>query len=363
MYSSEELIKPDPLEYGDPVSIVTPVNLPPQIYRDDEAILNYLQNCGFNPTNRTADNDTKAKRANSFNEAVISGDKALFPIAGNRYGSDFLHRIDYEAFAKHKPIFTTFSAASAVLLALHYRSNVEVFYGPHVSFMYDKGAISDTHFSINSFWNMLSMSNETNGIIDDVHREYCFKWDEDSLVLRNPFSRGAMNWDRQKSNIINFIGEKSDQSSSLVEGRLIPTFINSLKEAIALGVEVKFENKILMIEGDEMSYDECFEIISTIERFGGLHNASAIVLCSFVTHKRNPPNIELTNALYNPIETEKFTNKVRSLLKHQVPVIFGFPMGHLKHKLTVPMGVSATVDLESGDIKLNESPFNSDRKS
>ena len=70
-----------------------------------------------------------------------------------------------------------------------------------------------------------------------------------------------------------------------------------------------------------------------------------------------PPSAELKNELFDPVEIQKFVLKVRQLLKDNVPVVYGFPMGHAKYKLTIPMGIQAELDIETGDIILKESPF------
>ena len=122
-------------------------------------------------------------------------------------------------------------------------------------------------------------------------------------------------------------------------------------------MEVDFENHILVVESDEIGFERALEIIKRIKDKGNIQDSSAVILASFITHKKNPPNLELQKQLYDSREVGKFRNSVADTLGGNVPVIYGFPMGHLKYKLTVPMGVEATVDLESGDIKLEESLF------
>lgn len=108
-------------------------------------------------------NPSSGERANLFNEAVISC-QAVFPLVGNKFGLDIIDQIDYAAFQEHKPIFVTFSAASAFLLHLHLRTNTEVFYGPHVHFL----AGYENQYTTFSFWHLLEQR-EVLSVLENIY--------------------------------------------------------------------------------------------------------------------------------------------------------------------------------------------------
>ena len=332
---SIEISKPSRLKQGDSVALVSPVNLPPKEYRADESIMLYLDSVGYKPLLFIASADTEKSRIDNFNNAINSGARALLPISGNRYGENLFHRLNYEAFEREKPIYCTFSAASALLLALHFRTGVTTFYGPHISFIHTQATFRENNFTVSSFWDTLT------GRYEDV--------------IRNLYSLPETPSDGEN---IPFVGINESQSRNIIaSGRLLPVFLQSLEKAINKGVEVDFENHILVVESDEIGFERALEIIKRIKDKGNIQDSSAVILASFITHKKNPTNLELQKQLYDSREVGKFRNSVADTLGGNVPVIYGFPMGHLKYKLTVPMGVEATVDLESGDIKLEESLF------
>ncbi|MGB9706693.1 MAG: LD-carboxypeptidase [Microgenomates group bacterium] len=128
------------------------------------------QEIRFNPytTGRRSflalDNPSPRERARLFNEAVANCD-AIFPLVGNRFGMDLIDYIDFTSFRKYKPIFVTFSAASAFLLHLHLRTNTVVFYGPHVHFL----AGYENQYTTSSFWHLLEQRGGTFGF-----RKYLF---------------------------------------------------------------------------------------------------------------------------------------------------------------------------------------------
>lgn len=295
------------------------------------------QKIRFNPyTIRTRsflalNNPSSGKRADLFNEAVASC-QAVFPLVGNRFGLDIIDQVDYAAFQKHKPIFVTFSAASAFLLHLHLRTNTEVFYGPHVHFL----AGYENQYTTSSFWHLLEQR-------------------EAPFVLENIYS-SVSEQNIPLSERIPFLSYKIDQGSSLVAGRLIPIFLFSLEEVTKhKRTDFDPQGKILMVEADEKSYEDCFAALQLIHQGADLSRLSALVFASFIAFK--PESKTLRKKLLDPANIQEFVLKTRKLLKDNVPVIYGFPMGHSRYKLTIPMGTQAELDLETGDITFKENPF------
>lgn len=331
---SVEISKPPALKNSGSVALVSPVNLPPKEYRADDAIMQYLISIGYNPSSYVASADTEKNRVDNFNSAINSGARALLPISGNRYGENILDRLDYKAFQRNKPIYCTFSAASALLLALHFRTGVTTFYGPHISFIHSKATFRENDFTINSFWDTLIGKRR----------------DE----ITNIYSRFPIPADGEP---IPFIGISESQTGNIARGRLLPSFLQSLERTLDRGVEVDFRNRIVIIESDEISFERALEIFESIKGRSSIQDASAIVLASFITHKNNPPNPELRRQLYDLQEVEKFRRSITETLGNNIPVIYGFPMGHLRYKLTIPMGIQATLNLETGDISLEENTF------
>ena len=139
--------------------------------------------------------------------------------------------------------------------------------------------------------------------------------------------------------------------------QFLPSFLQSLEKALASGIEVDFSDRIVLVESDEIGFERAFSILKKIKTEASLTEAAAIVLASFVTYKQNPPNEKLIRELSDRDNIRQFIDDVKRLTDDNLPIIYGFPMGHLKYKLTIPMGVEATLNSETGDITLLESPF------
>jgi muramoyltetrapeptide carboxypeptidase LdcA involved in peptidoglycan recycling len=356
MKFNPESHKPDVLKPGDEVTLVSPVNIPPKQYRNYETYREYLTKKGFRTPEsfHTSDTDTVSQRVNLFNMAIRSGAKALFPVAGNAYAGKVLHRIDYEAFEKEKPIFCTFSAASVLLMALHERSRVPVFYGPHLSFISSTSEFRRDPFAEDSFWNMIMQKDEVGTDVPPELAQYVFKWNG-SKKLTNLF---AENPQPSKNNTPRyFIGEKTDRTRDAVQGNLFPAFLQSLEIAIDKGLEVDFTDNILLLESDQIDYDAAFRMLQNINDKRALDKASAIVFAGITHHPHKEDGDHLANTLYDEDIIRRFTDRLRRLTKGNIPVLFGFPMGHGDYKLTIPFGPAAELHLESGDITLLESPF------
>ncbi len=276
-------------------------------------------------------NPSSRERAQLLNEAVANCD-AIFPLVGNRFGMDIIDHVDYASFRERRPIFVTFSAASAFLLHLHLRTNTEVFYGPHMHFL----AGYENDYTVSSFWNLLKQRGS-------------------QYVLSNIYSI-AEEQSLLSSEKIPFFSYRTNQTSSLVAGKLMPIFLFSLTEIVKQGrTDFNPEGMILMVEADERNYDDCFAALELVHRQTDLSKLSALVLASFIAFKSE--SIALRNELLSPVNVQGFVLRVRRLLKDNVPVVYGFPMGHSKYKLTIPMGVQAELDIQTGNITLKESPF------
>jgi len=270
------------------------------------------------------------ERAQLFNQAVATC-KAIFPLVGNRFGLDITPYVDYDKFREQRPIFVTFSAASAFLFYLHRETDTVVFYGPHIHFLVG----CENEYTRSAFWDFLS-------------------WRYPQFVLRNIYSDPDVLFPPEER--IPLFAYKEDQSPAYTLGRLMPIFLFSLERVIEQeSTNFDPEGKILMVEADERSYDDCFKALSFIHQRTDLSRLSALVLASFVAFK--PGSSNLRDELLNPANAKEFTLRVRKLLKDNIPVIYGFPMGHSKYKLTIPMGIQAELNIETGDITLKESPF------
>jgi len=316
---------------------VSPVNITPPQYRADYQLIAYLKSKKFDVLNYIAPYDSPRARVESFNQAINRGVDALLPIAGNRFARDIIKRIDYTTLKQKRPIFCTFSAASVLLHSIFTECKLCTFYGPHISFIQTNSTRRENNYTVKAYWDMLTNNFKNEG--------------SNTPILKNIFSRPGTHNEK-----IPFFGYANSTSTKIV-GTLMPSFLQSIESAILSRYEIDLSGSILIIESDEISFTQAFNIISRLVKMSNIRKANAIVISSIATHRENPPNVRLAKQLYDPSKAEHFLNKVRKLIGSNLPVLYGFPMGHLRHKLTVPYGVKAELDIFTGDIRLLESPF------
>lgn len=338
------------LSRGDMVTMASPANIPPLQYRNYDIYRRYLTDKGFSLPEQfhVSPVDTTSKKVDLFNDAAKSGARAIFPVSGSSYSLKTMNRLDYDSFRENRPIFCTFSAASTLLIALHERSGGPLFYGPHLSFLTTEQGVRKNPYSEDSFWNMLMRKSEVGHDTPDHIAKYVFKWDA-GLRLLNLFSDDQMV--DIGGGIRSFVGERLDMSHSSVGGALFPSFLQSLKTCLDEGVNIDFTNRILMLESDQIGYEEAKVIISAINSKSSLEKASAIVFAGITPHPFKESD-GLAKELYSTKNIESFVSHIRKVTHDNTPVVFGFPMGHGNYKLTIPFGASARIDLESGDITL-----------
>lgn len=350
-----EFHKPEILSKGAQVSLVNPSSQQDERFHRNNEISEYLTNLGFKVSDHTSLLGKDEERIAQFNEAVRSGAKALFPVAGNNYSEYLVKNVDFESFEKFKPIFTTFSAASTLQLAVSTYANLETFYGPHISFIQSKSSHRENQYTVASYLNMICGTSARWGLQGKMGAfAYRNTIEDGYLVMRNVISRIPELGDIYKGEPIPFIGT-TDKMETKVTGKLMPTFLQSLNKAAQIGLEINIKNNILLVETNDTSYEEAFLCMQYINDVYDLSDLSAIVLASFIHRKRSPTDIGYS--LYDRNNAISFLRKIENLTNTNIPVIYGFPIGHGRYKLTVPFGIDSSLDLSNGDIYLKEKPL------
>ncbi len=353
--------KSESIKSGSEVSIVNPVSVQPERFHANAEVTDYLENIGFKVTDYTALQGDDFERVDRFNSAVASGAKALFPVTGNNFGENLIDKIDYEKIKELKPMFTTFSAASTFQLAIQSQSELETFYGPHISFIQSKSSYRENSYTVTSYLNMLCGTSARWGLQGKLSGlAFRNRLESEGTVMRNIISRIDTLGDIYKGEPIPFIG-KTEASQMFVTGKLLPTFLQGLDVAGKLGIELDLNNNILLVESNDTSYEKALEHMKSINETYDLSKLSAIVLASFIHRKTSEKDFGYS--LYDKTRASIFVREVEKIVKNNIPVLYGFPIGHGRYKLTVPIGINAKLDLATGDLYLTESPYKDVKKS
>lgn len=352
--------KPKHLKYGDIVGLINPAGMLPERFKNQLAYTKqYLENIGFVVRDFIVYADWKdpVRRAGAFVDAFTDESvSAIFPICGGELIYEMISHIDFSEFAKYPPkIICGSSELSALVVSVSEFGDVVSFFGPHLNFLNGKSSKRENHFSVESFWNMLMWKRQGKKSLNR-HEAYNFftapRDDRNTTILRNIyFSSERIREKKYKDNF--YITLLEDSS---ITGTLLISSIDSLLKLVSLGEgKVDFSGKILILDSLDQSFDSVFSSLVRLSSETNVQDAHGIVFSCVSERtdriKKNFPEFS------NQKEIFLFLKKCSALFKDNIPFLYGLPIGHCAYKLTVPMGISATIETSSGVIILNESPF------
>jgi len=322
-------ITPQKLQKGDKVMIVAPARGLKLIGADCRQIAEErLKNLGLevvfakNTTDENFDMLGSAmveKRAQDINQAFADKSvKAVITVIGGFNSNEILKYLDYETIKNNPKIFMGFSDITSLHMALHAKTDLITYYGPHYSSL---GMLKGCEYALENAVKMLFKTGE-------IELLPSIEWSDDLWFL-----------DQEKREFIKNEGwwqiQTGTASGKIVGGNLC-TFI------LQLGTEFRpnFEkNTILFIEDDESSN------IATFDR-----NLQALI---------NQPDFENVKGLVIG-RFQKASKATREALEFildkkelkNMPIIANIDMGHTTPLATIPLGGFARI--ENGRIFITD---------
>lgn len=115
-------------------------------------------------------------------------------------------------------------------------------------------------------------------------------------------------------------------------------------------IDAKPKRKIALFGYDNTTLENLEHYLDLINKTSPLSEASAIIFSSICDRSNPIPDTK------KKIEIFKFLNQIKQ--KYDIDNLFyGFPLGHCTYKLTIPIGINATLFSKNGSIRLTQSPF------
>lgn len=261
-------------------------------------------------------------RVEDLNEAF--GDKnvkAILTVIGGFNSNQILDYIDYDTIKENPKIFCGFSDISALSNAIHAKTGLVTYSGPHYSSF---GMLKGFDYEMEYFKKMF------------------FQSEEFEIVSSNEWSDDAWFIDQENRNFIPnegmFIINEGEAEGNIVGGNLCT--INLLQ-----GTEYMpdISNKILFLEDDDMAgkiylmeFDRNLQSMMHMPEF---KTVKGIVL------GRSQKATEMTK--------EKWIKLIKNKKElADIPVIAGADFGHSTPIFTFPVGGSAKLVAKNGEIKL-----------
>ena len=304
-----EKIKPAALKAGDTVAITSPAGA---VWDENqiETFTTILKNFGFSVVHGKTLKEkfgyfagTDELRANEFNAFFADKNiKGIFCMKGGWGCARILDKLDYDLIKKNPKVLIGFSDITALLLAITAKTGIITFHGPVG----------------NSGWNDFTKTIFTNVTMDT--KPFIFPVNpagEDKPVIINP----------------------GKASGELVGGNL--TVLSSL---IGSNYLPDWKNKILFLEEAKEEPYSIDRMLTQLKLSGVLDSISGFVFGKCAKCLAEEPLKAFTFH-------EVILQHIQPL---KIPAFYGAMIGHIENKLTVPLGIKATMDADKGLIMLNE---------
>jgi muramoyltetrapeptide carboxypeptidase len=286
-------VRPPRLKSGDTIGIAAPAGpFDPEKFKRGKTI---LESMGF----QTSFNEgvfqkhgflagTDTQRADQVNRLFADSTVQAIACARGGYGSmRILSFLDYEMIQKNPKIFLGFSDISALLSVFYDQCGLVTFHGPVVTTL-----ASATEKTVMAMKAVLT-SNEPLELTP-----------ENGMVIK----------------------------TGMCSGRMAGGNLTTLCHLVGTSFAPNFKGKILLLEDvGEMPY-RIDRMLTQLKLAGCFNGIAGLILGAFKECGHQSEVIDIFK--------DRFEDS-------DIPILAGFGMGHGEHNLTIPMGLSATLDTES----------------
>ncbi len=317
-----ELVKPKALKPGNTIGIVAPAS---NVYEVEDINVGreIVESLGFKTVlgkkvasqyGYLAGSDTD--RAADLNEMFRRDDvDGIICLRGGWGSMRILPMLEYDVMRKNPKVLMGYSDITSLLLAVYKHAGIVTFHGPVV----------------------LSTFNE-------YTMEYLSK------AIFSPTPIGVVKNPPMKS------GEKVEKENRLIKlgegkgtGVLVGGNLSLLVSTLGTPFEVDLKDKILFLEEIGEEPYKIDRMLTHLWLTGKLQELAGLVIGKLT---------DCGPSDYKPAFTQ--TLSVEEILRTRIeplkiPALYGLMIGHIKDKITVPLGVKATLDADAGVLSIDES--------
>ena len=311
-------LKPERLNPGDIIGVIAPASAPADP-KNIERGLSRLEELGFKP--KPAPNLRKRWGFLAGSDRDRAGDlmkmfadrsvKAIFCLRGGYGTARLLPLLDYGLIRSTPKILLGYSDITSLHCALLTKANLVSFHGPMLnSDLLKKRAPG---FTVQSLLSTITKPTPPGSI--------CKGYTKPTVQILLP---------------------------GFASGRLVGGNISILCASLGTPYQPSFKNNILFFEDlDEVPY-RFDRMLTHLLNTGVLQQVAGVAIginCRCVDPKAK------TAKEYRQSLSDVLKERLKPL---KVPVISGFPFGHVPHNATLPIGVRATLDGAKGDLIVSE---------
>ncbi|MFZ1082316.1 MAG: LD-carboxypeptidase [Candidatus Kryptoniota bacterium] len=307
------ILKPPSLKKGDLISIVSPASAP----RDSNKVhkgVKYFESLGYRVTISKNVFDvngylagTDEERAEDLNQAFADKNVKAIICSRGGYGTPrILDKINYNVIKRNPKLLVGYSDITALQLAIFRKTGLVTFSGPMMAVEFGAGVDSYTE---EMFFDMLTRRNKLGSLRRHKDFRYSFK------------------------------GNKKSQ------GRLVGGNLSLITSILGTGYIPDFSGCVLLIEEVSEEPYSIDRMLTQLRLAGILSKVSALALGQFtncVPEEQNKP--------YRSLE-QIFSEDLFSSGKS---VVSNIPYGHVSVKMTLPIGILASVDPVKRKFSIDE---------
>ena len=319
--NNKKIIKPGRLQKGDTIGLITPASSLFETEQTKIEAKEKMEVLGFKiKFGKNVDKKwgylagTDQERINDIHDFFEDDKvKAIFAIRGGYGSGRLLRHLDYDLIEKNPKILLGYSDITSILIAIHQMTGLVTFHGPVATSTF-------TEYTQKYFFKTLTETNPVGEIEDAPY--------EDNL---------------QQSNRVWTV------NSGKAKGKLIGGNLTLICMSLGTAYEIETKDKIVFIE-------EVGEQPNDLDRMlTQLYNAGKLDVCKGVVFDRmsRVKPADHLPAYSSFLSVEEIIKDRFKEFKY--PVCFGLSLGHIKDKPTLPLGIEAELDADSGRLSLLES--------
>lgn len=313
------LLKPAMLKTGDTIALVAPASgvSRGEILEATETLkrLGFMVKAGDYLTKEfgyLAGSDQQ--RADEFMRFITDPEvKCIMAVRGGYGVMRILPLLDFEAIRTNPKIVIGYSDITALVNPIFQKSGVIAFHGPVATSTFDS-------YTLNSFKRTL-MATQAAGTFDESEE-----------------FQGMIFSEARAATIV----------PGKAQGRLVGGNLSLVTALMGTPYEIDLRGNILFLEEIEEEPYRIDRMLMQLALSGKLGGCAGVALGRFTKCEARTRGGEFKVSL----SLEQVLRGILEPLK--IPTVYGLPIGHIKSKLTVPVGGLATLDADTRTITLDE---------
>ena len=238
------------------------------------------------------------------------------PLRGGAGAPRILPLIDFEKIKNNPKIFCGFSDITALLIAIHQKTGLVTFHGPTLNQMYE------TAFTY----------------------EYYLR----ALMLPGAIGEVGSPDDNSKEDWGNHYPARMVIAEGFAEGRLTGGCLTLIRNLMGTPWEIDCQDRILFIEDIDEEPHTIDRMLTQLLLSGKIAQARGIVIgdCSGCKPGGSKRNVLTLNYSLETMLRERLGGL-------RIPVVYGIKLGHTADKVTLPLGIMASLSASTSGIRFS----------